>query len=208
MVEGASLVALKPTLLHLCLATALLLSPSIGRAQSGRATAPWATDQAAGDAAMHNGQYQDALSAYDRALGAAQRGRPNAAAKLAMSQILVGEGDCLLKLHRQTEAEAAFEKAAPLSPDPGAAYFNLCATYYNFGDVSAALPACDKAIRADPRKADAYFVKASILVSEATFADGKYKVLPGTLEALNKYLELAPNGPHADDVRQMQGLLK
>jgi tetratricopeptide (TPR) repeat protein len=206
-----SIVALKPAplQLRLALAAALLLSSSIGRAQSGGAAPPpWATDQAAGDAAAHNGQCQDALPAYDRALGAAQIGRPNAAAKLAMSNILVSEGNCLLKLHRQTEAEAAYERAAPLSPDPGVAYFNLCATYYNVGDMSAALPACDKAIQADPRKADAYFVKASMLVSEATFANGKYSVPPGALEALSKYLELAPNGPHAEDVRQMQDLLK
>jgi len=32
---------------------------------------------------------------------------------------------------------------------------------------------------------------------------GKYTVPPGTAEALNKYLELAPDGAHAADVKAM-----
>jgi tetratricopeptide (TPR) repeat protein len=204
------MVALKLAPLHLCLALALpLLSPSTSHAQSGiTSPPPWATDQAAGDAAAHDSQCQDALSAYDRALATAQSERPNAATKAAMSKILIGEGNCLLKLHRQTEAEAAYEKAAPLSSDPGVAYFNLCATYYDAGDTAAGLPACDKAIKADPSKADAYFIRASILFGEGALANGKYAVPPGTREALDQYLALSPNGPHAEDVRQMQDALK
>jgi hypothetical protein len=33
--------------------------------------------------------------------------------------------------------------------------------------------------------------------------DGKLIAPPGTAEALNKYLELAPDGGHANDVKQM-----
>ena len=34
--------------------------------------------------------------------------------------------------------------------------------------------------------------------------DGKMQApAPGTSEALNKYLELAPDGPHANDVKAM-----
>jgi tetratricopeptide (TPR) repeat protein len=103
---------------------------------------------------------------------------------------------------------AAYEKSAPLSPNPAIAYFNLCAVHYNTGDTTGTLDACDKAIAADPNKADAYFIKGSVLVGEAAFANGKYTAPPGTLEALNKYLALAPNGAHAADVRQMIDLLK
>ena len=92
--------------------------------------------------------------------------------------MLVNEGDGFLKLHRTAEALAAYEKAAPLSANPGTAYFNLCATYYNTGSTAGALSACDKAIQINPNKADAYFVKGSLLFGEAQIVNGKYNVRP------------------------------
>jgi tetratricopeptide (TPR) repeat protein len=91
-----------------------------------------------------------------------------------------------------------------MDPNPATAYFNICATQYNSGNTEGALAACDKAIAADPNRADAYFIKGSLLIaSSTTDKDGKVKPAPGTAEALNKYLELAPDGSHANDVKQM-----
>jgi nucleoid-associated protein YgaU len=92
---------------------------------------------------------------------------------------------------------AAFRASPPSS---------IRAIQYNAGNVKAADAACDKAIAADPSKADAYFIKGSVLIG---MSDGKLDpnghliVPPGTKEALNKYLELAPTGPHAGDVKAM-----
>ena len=83
-------------------------------------------------------------------------------------------------------------------------YFNSCATAYNAGKTDEALAACDRAIALDPSKADAYFIKGSALYGNGKIgADGKYQVPPGTIEALKKYLELAPDGGHAPDVHAM-----
>jgi tetratricopeptide (TPR) repeat protein len=112
-------------------------------------------------------------------------------------------GNVYLRLKRTDDAIAAYTKAAPLASDPGLAYFNLCAILYNTGQTDGALAACNKAIAADPGRADAYFVKGSVLVAQSTVKDGKAIAPPGTIEALQKYLELAPNGPHAKDVRDM-----
>jgi hypothetical protein len=91
-----------------------------------------------------------------------------------------------------------------LDPNPATAYFNLCATQYNAGNVGGALTACDKAIAADPSKADAYFIKGSLLIGESkTDSSGKVIAPAGAAEALKRYLELAPNGPHASDVKQL-----
>ena len=95
-------------------------------------------------------------------------------------------------------------QAAALDSSPGAAYFKLCATQYNVGNMAAATANCDKAIKADPTLADAYFVKGSALYGNGTLdKNNKYILPPGTIEALKKYLELAPDGMHAADVHAM-----
>ncbi len=92
---------------------------------------------------------------------------------------------------------------------PAVSYFNSCVLSYNAGKMDEAIAACDKAIALDPGKADAYFVKGSALYGNGKVgSDGKYEVPPGTVEALNKYLELAPNGGHAADVHAMLDALK
>jgi tetratricopeptide (TPR) repeat protein len=170
----------------------------------------WAYQQALGDVELNLGRYPEALQSYEAARLAAGRGieRPSATdsaeARAAIAQLLTSEGNAYLKLKRDPEAIAAFTKAAEMSPHPGVAYFDLCATLYNMGNEDAGLAACDRAIEADPTKADAYFVKASLLFAKGNLdAQNKFVVPPGTVEALTAYLGLAPDGSHAIDVKAM-----
>ncbi len=172
--------------------------------------ARWEYQKALGDMQLNLGQYQEAVDAYEKVIPLAQNATKNdpkadpAKAKLALAQIYTNEGNAYLKLKKNPEAIAAYNKAAELDPNPGTAYFNICATQYNSGNTEGAMAACDKAIAADPSKADAYYIKGSLLLASSTAEkDGKIKAAPGTAEALNKYLELAPEGAHANDVKQM-----
>jgi tetratricopeptide (TPR) repeat protein len=162
------------------------------------------------------GQYDEAIQNYEKGIQVAQNilagnikdaKNPDAdpaKAKAGLAQMLSQEGGVYLKLKKNPEAIAAFEKAAAMDPNPGTAYFNICATQYNTGNTAGAVAACDKAIAADPNRADAYFIKGSLMVGQGTQGkDGKYVVPEGTAQALNKYLELAPDGPHANDVKEM-----
>lgn len=171
----------------------------------------WEYFQPLGDADTNLGNYLDAIEAYDKGIKVAEADKkaPAATTRTAISAMLTGKGNDLLKLKRNDAAVDAYTKAAALAPNPGIAYFNLCATQYNMGKVDGALAACDKAIKADPKRADAYFIKGSLLVGQSTVGkDNKVTVPPGTVEALRKYLELAPNGGHAADVRQMLDFVK
>jgi hypothetical protein len=98
---------------------------------------------------------------------------------------------------------------ATSSTNSSVSYFNACATLYNSGKMEEAIVACDKAIALDPNKADTYFIKGSALFGNGKVGtDGEYEVPPGTVEVLNKYLELAPDGGHAQDVHAMLDSLK
>jgi tetratricopeptide (TPR) repeat protein len=112
-------------------------------------------------------------------------------------------------LAMSTPARADTAAATPSSTNSAVSYFNACATLYNAGKMEEAIAACDKAIALDPNKADAYFVKGSALFGNGTVDKaGKFEVPPGAVEALDKYLELAPNGAHAPDVHAMLDSLK
>lgn len=168
--------------------------------------------QALGNAYFGLNKYDEAVETYEKGIQLAQNTQPDskksytdpAKVKVALSQMLTNQGNAYLKLKKNPEAIAAFTKAAELSSNPGMAYFNICATQYNTGNTQGAIPACDKAIAADPSSPNAYFIKGSLLFGQGTMdKDNKYTAPPGASEALNKYLELAPDGPHADDVKAM-----
>ena len=166
----------------------------------------WEYSEALGTAQMNQGHYADSLESYQRAIDLAGKN----ATPAASAQIYTMLGNANLKLKKNDAAIAAYNKAATLSPNPAVAYFNLCAVMFNMGQPAAKTVAfCDKAIAADPKKADAYFVKGSSLYGEgAVGQSNKYVVPPGTVEALKQYLVLAPDGPHVQDVKAMLDGLK
>lgn len=173
----------------------------------------WQYQSALGDTYLNLGQFDQAAESYEKGIQAAEANTAvdprnpatdPAKKKVGEAKMLTNLGNAYMKLHKNKEAVDSFTKAASMDPNPSIAYFNLCATQYNTGNVEGALDACDKAIAADPNKADAYFIKGSLLIAGSkTEADGKVVAPPGTAEALNKYLELQPDGAHAADVKQM-----
>jgi tetratricopeptide (TPR) repeat protein len=166
----------------------------------------WEYFEALGAAQFNQGHYADSLNSYQRAIDLAGK----SASPAAIGQMYTTIGNANLKLKKNDAAIAAYNKAAALSPNPAVAYFNLCATMFNMGQPAAkTVPACDKAIAADPKKADAYFVKGSALYCEGALdKSNKFVPPPGALEALKQYLVLAPDGPHAQDVKAMFDALK
>jgi tetratricopeptide (TPR) repeat protein len=155
------------------------------------------------------GALEASLATYDRALAAAEQekpaqGQPDQAWKDGIEQIYIGRGNVLLKLKRTAEAIDNYNRAAELSSTPGKAYFNICAVLYNTGDVNGAVTACRKAAAVDPTRADTWFVLGSVLFVDAKpDAQGKFVISAECRQALEKYLELAPDGPHAADTKAM-----
>jgi tetratricopeptide (TPR) repeat protein len=170
----------------------------------------WDYQQALGNAQLNEGKFEEAVATFEKAIPIAENATKTdpkadpAKAKAGVTQMLSSEGNAYLKLKKNDKAIEAFTKAASMDPNPGTAYFNICATQYNSGNTQGALVACDKAIAADPNRADAYFIKGSLMLADSKQdKEGKLQAPAGTSEALNKYLELAPDGPHANDVKAM-----
>ncbi len=108
-------------------------------------------------------------------------------------------GLVLARAGRLEEAQAELKKAAELNPaDAGKYYYNLGAVLVNTGKQDQATEAFKQAIEADPTYANAWFQYGMSLLAKAKIGeDGSIIPPEGTKEALQKYLELAPNGPYA-----------
>jgi tetratricopeptide (TPR) repeat protein len=101
-------------------------------------------------------------------------------------------------------AQAELTKAAQIDPaNAGKFYFNLGAVYVNTGNSDPAAAAFKKAIELDPNYAEAYYQYGLSLMGKATIDNGKTVAPPGTSEAFQKYLELAPTGPNAETSKAM-----
>lgn len=122
-------------------------------------------------------------------------------------------GSAAARVGKTDEAEDAYKQAAQLDPPHAAGYyFNLGVVLHNNAKDAdgkkQAAAAFDKAIAADPNKADAYYLKGTDLISLATAdSSGKLSAPDGTAEAFQKYLELQPNGVHAEEAKQMLAAL-
>jgi Tfp pilus assembly protein PilF len=111
----------------------------------------------------------------------------------------------LAKDKKIDEAKTNLNKAAQLDP-PGAGkyFYNMGALLVNGGQSEAAGEEFKKAIDADPKYADAQYQYGVYLASKATTdATGKIKAEPGTIEALQKYLELKPDGSFAPSAKDL-----
>jgi hypothetical protein len=75
----------------------------------------------------------------------------------------------------------------------------------NSGNTDGAVDEFKKSIAADPNYAEAYFYYGSTLVGKATMdqTTGKMIAPDGTVEALQKYLQLKPDGPNAQPAKDL-----
>lgn len=150
----------------------------------------------------HEAQAYDKAKMYDQAVATYQKMlaiNPNDASAHN------GLGAVYAAQNKLAEAQAEFQKAAQLDPTGAAkAYYNEGAILSNAGKMDEAAAAFKQATTADPKFADAYFLEAQALMGKATVGpDGKVVPAPGTVEALNTYLQLDPKGKYADSAQAM-----
>ena len=186
-----------------------ILWDTLGDAQLGLANAALKTarDNKTTDPSLGD-KYQAAITSYQKSLSldtASAKPSPelDAAANNQLAQALGHIG-------KTADASAAYEAAAKVDPTKASMYyFNEAATLFNANDMDGAAAAAQKAITADPTKVDAYYILGQSLIQKATVdpATNKITAPPECIAAYQKYLELAPNGSHAEEIKGiLQGI--
>jgi tetratricopeptide (TPR) repeat protein len=112
-------------------------------------------------------------------------------------------GEVYARTGKVPEANAAYDAAAKADPSMAALQLtNEAVIFFQQGNAVAQVAAADEAIKIDPNNAILYYLKGQGLVQNAT-VDPKTQriVLPADCTAAyQKYLDLAPNGPYAEEV--------
>jgi tetratricopeptide (TPR) repeat protein len=146
-------------------------------------------------------KYDDSETNYKKALDletASKKPRPE-----VIGVINAGLGEVYARQGKVPEATAAYDASAKSDPARAALqYKNEAVIFMQSGNATAQVAAANQAIQADPTQALSYYIKGQGLVANAT-VDPKTKtiVLPqDCIDAYQKYLELAPSGPYANEV--------
>ena len=119
-----------------------------------------------------------------------------------------GLGEVYIRQKHYPEAQQAFDSAAQTNPAKAGLYLsNETIFFFKAGNQEAQLAAAEKAIAADPARANMYYFKAQALVSKATMDPATQKMVlpPGCADAYKKYLQLDPNGPYSGDSKSILG---
>ena len=155
-------------------------------------------------------RYDEAADAFQKAIDLKQKSaKPNDEnAKKDLGAYYNHLGDAQAKSGKLDDAMKTYQLAVQTDPSEAARYYyNMGANLTNAGKTDDAIAAFDKAIAAapdDPNHADSYYQKGVDLLNKATLdKDNKIIAPEGTAEAFNKYLELQPTGPNADNAKQM-----
>jgi len=162
------------------------------------------------DSAEKQKRYDSAIDSYNKAIqlvkDSIQNGKEKDAAKAnqKLAGFYTNLADAYARDRKIDDAVKSYEAAATTDPSAAAgAYFNIGAVYTNAGRVDDANAAFDKCIAADPNRAEAYYQKGVNLLGKATLQGDKTVAPPGTAEAFQKYLEMAPNGPNAQSAKDL-----
>jgi len=149
-------------------------------------------------------KYPDAATDYQKTLDLAKTDKKPIPELIGGAYAGLGEVDA--RTGKVDEAAAAYDEAAKANPPKAGFYLhNETVIFQQVGNTDAQVAAADKAIAADPKDPVPYYLKGQGLVAKAT-VDPKTQMIvlpPGCAEAYEKYLDLAPEGQFANDVKSI-----
>ena len=147
-------------------------------------------------------KYDDAAVTFKKALDLENAKKTPNPAIQGLSQS--GLGEIYARTGKIQEASDAYDAAAKINPAQAGFYLkNEAVIFFQTNQADAQVAAADKAIAVTPDQALLYYLKANGLVGKTTQDEKTHKLVapPGCMEAYQKYLQLAPDGPYAADVK-------
>jgi tetratricopeptide (TPR) repeat protein len=151
-------------------------------------------------------QYDDAIITFKKTLDletAAKKPRPE-----VLGDSNAGIGEAYAREGKVDEATTAYQAAATADPTRAGMHLrNEAVIFFQQNNGPAQIAAADAAIKVAPNDALLYYIKGQGLVANATVDPKTQQIVlpPDCTAAYEKYLELAPTGPYAQEVAQILG---
>lgn len=140
-----------------------------------------------GMALLRTKKYDDSIEAFKKSIALS----PTDAGVHGQLSLAYGESG------KMDDAEKEVQEAAKLDPtQAGISYYNLGAVMLLRGKTKEAVDMFKKAVEADPKNAPSYYQ-----LGIAYF--GSTDTIPAAISALEKYLQLDPNGTNAESAKQL-----
>jgi tetratricopeptide (TPR) repeat protein len=151
-------------------------------------------------------KYDDAVTSYKKAVDLESVSKKPRPGVLGLAQ--AGLGEIYARQGKVQEANAAYDAAAKADPANSLLHLrNEAVIFFQENNASAQVAAADEAIRSDSNQSDPnlailYYIKGQGLVQNATVDPKTNRILlpPDCTAAYQKYLDLAPTGPYAEEV--------
>ncbi|MGD1106278.1 MAG: hypothetical protein ABR865_04475 [Terracidiphilus sp.] len=145
--------------------------------------------------------YDDAIATYKKSIDIESASKKPRMPVIAVAE--AGLGEVYARTNKIPEANAAYDLAA--KADPANAALNIrneAVIFYQENNGPAQIAAADEAIKIDPNQAILYYIKGQGLVQNATVDPKTNRIVlpPDCTAAYQKYLDLAPEGPYANEV--------
>lgn len=143
------------------------------------------------------GKNEEAVEAYKKAI----------AAKPDVAGYYNNLGNVLARQGKIEETKQAYQKAAEIDPPGAAGYWrNMGIVLYNAGKMKEAIDPLKKATDIDPKSAQTWYLLGAAMVGGMDYKKEQDKyipmILPGTLEAYQKAIDLDPSGPFGAQAKQ------
>jgi tetratricopeptide (TPR) repeat protein len=158
-----------------------------------------------GQAYESSGRYEEAAAAFTKAAELQQQAPLYEHLSTNLANAAVAQPT--IDKAKVAEAGAACDKAAAIDPTSAArCWKNIGIILTNKNHQQEAVPALQKATQLDPKDAQTWFLLGGALSASITpKQEGDkmtYEIPPGTTEAYQKCIEVAPNGPYAEQAKQ------
>ncbi len=146
-------------------------------------------------------KYDDAITSFKKSVDLETASKKPRGGVIGLAD--AGLGEVYARTGKVPEANAAYDAAAKADPTNASLHLrNEAVIFFQQNNGPAQVAAADEAIKVDPNQAILYYIKGQGLVQNATVDPKTQRIVlpPDCTAAYQKYLDLAPTGPYANEV--------